>query len=149
MMNRFYFSICLILFISCDKENNSEYASGASENGIIGKWKLVETTSSNGTAVSNKVDVSAENYIITFDSNGKLISLDFPCLGKYFFDTNKPGNQGDNNLVVSFDKCEPSEALWYTINGSADARIENHNNLILNSANCDEPCTRVYRRLKE
>lgn len=123
MINRVFFYVFLILFISCDKERIGEYASGASENGVVGKWKLVETITSDGTAGSTKVDVSSKNYIVTFDSNGKLESPDFPCSGEYIFEEDKPGDRGDNNLVVSFGQCKPPDALWYTINGSADARV--------------------------
>ncbi|GAA4171957.1 hypothetical protein [Sphingobacterium ginsenosidimutans] len=137
------------MLISCDKESRSEFATGISEKGILGRWKLVETTSSNGTAGLNKVDMSSENYIVTFYSNGKIEAPDFPCSGEYFFEKNKAGDDGDHKLSASFDKCKSSQALWYTINGNADARIVDHNNLILNSKTCDEPCTRIYRRLKE
>lgn len=148
MTNRLFLNIVMILFISCTKESVDEYATGTSERGIAGRWKLVEVTSSDGTSRLTKTDVSSKNYIVTFDINGNIKSSDFPCSGKYTFDQNKPGNKGDNNLVVAFDKCEASEIVRYTITGTADAHIVDYNRLILNSETCDEPCTRVYKRLK-
>jgi len=137
------------MLLSCDKENRDEFATGTSENGIVGKWILVETASNDGTARSNKVDRNSKKYVVNFDSNGGVKSSDFPCSGKYIFDKNNAGSREGHTLSVSFDKCKSSETLWYSINGIADARIVNYNNLILNSENCDEPCTRVYRRLKD
>jgi hypothetical protein len=134
--------------VSCNKEDNTEYATGSSQDGIVGKWKLVEYSVSDGTAPSIKNDVSSKNYIITFDAKGNATSPDFRCAGKYTFDKSKLGNKGDNNLVVTFDGCEATEMVAYSIKGNADANIVEHNNLILNSENCDEPCKRVYRRLK-
>lgn len=148
MIIRAFLNIILILSISCTKENNSEYATGTSQDGIEGKWKLVEFTVSDGTAQLNQNDVSSKNYIVTFDSKGNVKSTDFSCTGKYTFDKSKSGNKGDNNLVVTFDKCEASEMIMYSIKGNADASIVDHNKLILNSETCDEPCTRIYRRLK-
>lgn len=149
MINRVILNLFLVLLISCSKkENVGEYASGPSQDGIIGKWRLVETISGDGTAQSNKVDVSSRNYTVTFNANGEIQSGDFACSGKYTYTSNKRGEIGDENLKVGFDKCEASEMLWYSIAGNADARIVDHNTLILNSATCDEPCTRVYRRLK-
>lgn len=148
MIIRTILNIILILSISCTKDSNSEFATGTSPEGIVGKWKLVEFNVSDGTAPLIKNDVSSKNYIVTFDAQGNIKSSDFSCVGKYTFDKDKPGDRGDNNLVVVFDKCGTSETVAYSINGKADAKIVESNNLILNSATCDEPCTRVYRRLK-
>lgn len=69
------------------------------------------------------MDMSSENYIVTFYSSGKIEAPDFPCSGEYFFEKNKAGDDGDHKLSASFDKCKSSQAFWYTINGNADARI--------------------------
>ncbi|ATA73460.1 MULTISPECIES: hypothetical protein [Capnocytophaga] len=146
-MKHLFYSLFLILTVSCSKSDTSDYATESSERGIIGKWRLVEVHSSDGTPQVNKVDVSSENYVVVFDANGNVESVDFPCVGKYNFDSNASGNLG-NNLVVTFDKCKSNKSFSYSINGLANARISDYNYLILNVANCDEPCTRVYRRLK-
>ncbi|MCY4779294.1 hypothetical protein ORI89_06510 [Sphingobacterium sp. UT-1RO-CII-1] len=148
MMVRVFFNIILILSISCTKESSSEFATGTSQDGIVGKWKLVEYSLSDGTALLKKNDVSSKNYIITFDDKGNVKSPDFPCTGKFTYDMSKLGNKGENNLQVSFAECSASEMVEYSIKGNADASIVDNNTLILNSETCDEPCTRIYRRLK-
>lgn len=148
MITRAFLNFILILSISCTKDNNEEYATGISKDGIVGKWKLVEFTVSDGTSQLIKNDLSSKNYIVTFDSLGNVRSTDFSCLGNYTFDKNKPGNKGDKNLVVTFDKCKDNEMLPYSIKGISDARIIDYNSLMLNSETCDEPCTRLFKRLK-
>ncbi|MDO4230065.1 MAG: hypothetical protein Q4C98_09640 [Capnocytophaga sp.] len=144
-MKHFFYSLFLILIVSCSKNDTSDYATELSESGIVGKWRLVEIHSSDGTSQIYKTDVSSENYVVIFNANGDVQSADFPCVGKYNFDSTISAN---NNLVVTFDKCESTQVLGYSINGIANARISDYNYLILNIANCDESCARVYRRLK-
>jgi len=147
-MNRLILYFLLVaLTISCKKDKVNDYATEYSSQGIVGKWRLVEIASSDG-ANNSKINMESKNYIITFESDGDFLSPDYPCAGKYVFDSSKPGRLGDRNLTVTFLECEASKTEWYSLGGQADARITDSNTLSLNFEHCDEACTRIYRRLK-
>jgi len=139
--------LLVLLTISCKKDEVDVYATEYSSQGIVGKWRLVEIASSDG-ANTSRIDMEPKNYIITFESDGDVLSPDYPCAGKYVFDSTKQGLLGDRNLAVTFLECEASKVEWYSLRGQADARIIDSNTLYLNFENCDEACTRTYRRLK-
>ena len=148
-MRKMLYPLLIILLIACHEKSGDDYATGASKDGIVGKWRLVEIKSSNGTAQISTVNVESENYVVTFGADGTVHASDFSCSGTFTFDTDKPGNIGNNHLTITFEACERSKLVWYSIHGTADARIIDDNTLVLNSEACDEGCQRIYKRLKK
>ncbi|MFD2598741.1 hypothetical protein ACFSQ3_07235 [Sphingobacterium corticis] len=133
--------------MSCQKDAQSEYAMEPTEAHLFGRWKLVKTTTSDGAKIL-EVNTESENYIISFDTTGKVKSSDFPCEGTYDVYFDKVEDVGNHNLVVQFSNCQPSYNRWYSISGSANAILIDDNTLVINSYWCDEGCARTYRRLR-
>lgn len=138
----------LIFAVSCSKESVDEYAAGPNHRGIVGKWKLIETRNDNGAGDEHIIDKSSENYIMAFESTGKVRAPGFSCKGEYTF-TPKPVEEiRGANLIISFgcnllpDDIETTPGRYYAV-------ITDYNYLSMNNESCDESCTRVFRRLKE
>ncbi|MCF3109574.1 hypothetical protein LL912_12405 [Niabella sp. CC-SYL272] len=130
-----------VILLSCSKQHKlSEFADGKG-NGIVGKWKLV---------LQGKNDAEKENYYVSFDSTGAVTASDFSCSGTFTFDEKGNEDPKSKNLVVSFTNCvSNAPTVWYSIKGAANARLENNDNtLVLNNFDCDEGCSRTFRRLK-
>jgi len=134
--------------VSCSKDNTDEYATGNTQTGIVGKWKLVETRSDDGGGNIHVVDQTRENRIISFDSTGKTTDPQISCEGEYSFTPKEPGETLEPNLVISFE-CKTSNA---NIGNGPDryfAFIRDNNYLSINHERCIETCAEIYRRLKD
>lgn len=146
MSKRLFLYVFFVLAVSCSKESSDEYAAGDNQKGIVGKWKLVETRTSDGTGKIHVVDKTSENRTISFDSKGKTTDDRFSCGGEYTFAPKEPSEINGANLVISFGcrnmDIAPTSARYH-------AFIKDNNHLTINDENCDESCAEVYRRLKE
>lgn len=143
MMNRFFLYAFLIFTVSCRKESTDEYATGDSQTGIVGKWKLVETRHDTGGGYIHVADKTSENRIISFDSKGKATDTRLSCGGEYTFTPIKNGNDVNGNLIISFGCTTSTEP------GKYSATIEDNNQLAISDGHCIELCLDVYRRLRE
>ncbi|MGV6946230.1 hypothetical protein [Sphingobacterium kyonggiense] len=140
-MKRFFLYTIILLFMSCGKNHMDEFATGNSQMGIVGKWKLVRSESGSGNGDIYVEDRRSENFIITFDSIGNTTNPNFECKGKYNFTWDEEGKNHGPNMTINFD-CPVSTAEYY-------ARFEDNNQLYLSNAHCDELCKNIYRRLKD
>ena len=134
--------------MSCGKNHMDEFATGNSQKGIVGKWKLVRSENGIGNGDVNVVDRRSENFIITFDSIGNTTNPNFECKGKYNFTWDEEGKNHEPNMTINFDCPDSGTNIDF---GPAKyyARFEDNNHLYLSNAHCDEKCTDIYRRLKD
>lgn len=148
MVNRILLFTFLVFVVSCIKEKIEEYATGDTNTGIVGKWKMIETRNDNGAGEVHVMNKSGENYIMTFKSNGQVNAPGFSCEGEYSFTPKSVEEMKGANLIISFD-CNLLPADIETLPGRYYAVIRDNHYLSINNEECDESCVIVYRRLKD
>lgn len=148
MLNKIFIYIYLVLAVSCGKDSSDEYATDNTKNGIVGRWKLIETSTSDGGSDMTIIDMTSENYIVSFDSIGNIKLPEFPCDGKYSFSAENFDENYVPNLKISVKGCDRTTVVSYTILGNSFAKIIDSNYLSVNDEGCDEPCAKKFRRLK-